>query len=643
MKKIISLLLVCLLVIILAAYGQTSMSNDAEDTMYQETSADSEQSGYPVMVVSYNGNGQTYEQTFEQAPKRIVCNQPQAIQLLLRLGLKDKVVGACRSVGDVGEDYKEDFESLNFISEGDIPSKELVIDQQPDIIIGWGSTFGEDTLGDVSEWNEQGIHTYAMENTVSNAGARTVERLYTDIEKLGMIFGIQDEAQQVIDEMRSTLDMVEEKVSQLSDSQRLRVLTVQQTYENEFYGRANTDLTTNMIELAGGISLDEESGKQSIENLIKLNPDVILVINRTDSPAEDKIDALINNSLLQSVPAVANNRFVIVDYVDFYGGNAETVDTIEQMAKEFYPELFSTDEDTDHYPVTVQTYNENGEILEQVFESCPQRVVSISQANTELLIALGLGDKIVATAHRFSPVYEVMENEYNSIPFIAEEGYPSKEVVLEQEPDMLVGWGSLFAEDALGSVETWHERGIYTYLMSNTVSGLGNRTVEFLYDDIEELGKIFNVEEEAEATIFDMKERISAITEKVSEIPEQERVNVVTIQYIYENEFLGRGGSDLVHNLAELAGGNHISENGKQNMEVLVDLNPDVIIVLDLSTSPAQEKIDAILENPTLQNINAVKNNRFVVLEHSAFYCGGPRTFEAIETLAEGFYPELFL
>ena len=60
------------------------------------------------------------------------------------------------------------------------------------------------------------------------------------------------------------------------------------------------------------------------------------------------------------------------------------------------------------------------------------------------------------------------------------------------------------------------------------------------------------------------------------------------------------------------------------------------------SISPAQEKIDAIKANPTLQNIKAVQNDRFVVLDHAAFYCGGPRTVEAIETLAAAFYPDLF-
>ena len=59
--------------------------------------------------------------------------------------------------------------------------------------------------------------------------------------------------------------------------------------------------------------------------------------------------------------------------------------------------------------------------------------------------------------------------------------------------------------------------------MNNTVSGLGNRTVDFLYDDIEKLGQIFDIEDKAQAMIQDMKDRIADIQEKVSTIPESER------------------------------------------------------------------------------------------------------------------------
>lgn len=298
---------------------------------------------YPVTITSYNQEGLLYDQTFDACPRRVVCNQPQAIQLLLALGLGDKIVGACRSVGDVNEKYTASFEALNFISDNDSPSKEVVLDQDPDLIIGWGSTFGESTLGPVSDWNDRGIHTYIVDNSASggdNPQPRTVERLYNDIENFGKIFGIEDRAQAMIDDMKARAAKIAERVDTLPEEEKVTVLTVQMVYENEFFGRTSTDFTHDLIEKAGGICLDEAFGKQSIENLIKLNPDVIVVINRTDSPAQEKIDSLKANPSLASVPAVANDRFVSLDYVDFYGGNYETIDTIEHLAQGFYPDLF---------------------------------------------------------------------------------------------------------------------------------------------------------------------------------------------------------------------------------------------------------------------------------------------------------------
>ena len=296
-----------------------------------------------------------------------------------------------------------------------------------------------------------------------------------------------------------------------------------------------------------------------------------------------------------------------------------------------------------HYPVTITSYNENGETYTQTFDQCPERVVSISQANTELLLALGLRDKIIATAHRFSPVYEPLAEEYNSIPFIAEKGYPAKEVVLDQEPDMIVGWGSLFAEDALGPVSEWNDRGVGTYLMNNTVSGLGNRTVEFLYDDIETLGQIFDVEDAAQAMIDDMKARAAKIAERVDTLPEEEKVTVLTVQMVYENEFFGRTSTDFTHDLIEKAGGICLDEAfGKQSIENLIKLNPDVIVVINRTDSPAQEKIDSLKANPSLASVPAVANDRFVSLDYVDFYGGNYETIDAIEHLAQGFYPDLF-
>lgn len=345
MKRLASLVLALALTLGLASCGgQAARTPAPTESAPAVTPAAPEESHYPVTITSYDENGAQYEQTFEQCPQRVVSISQANTELLLALGLGDRIVGACKSVGDVNEKYAAQFEALNFISDNDAPSKEVVLDQDPDLILGWGSTFGENTLGPVSDWNGRGIHTYIVDNSASggdNPQNRTVERLYNDIEKLGRIFGIEDRAQAMVADMQARAAEIARRVDALSAQEKVTVLTVQMVYENEFFGRTTTDFTHDLIEKAGGVCLDEAFGKQSIENLIKLNPDVLVVINRTDSPAQDKIDALKANPSLASVSAVANDRFVSLDYVDFYGGNYETIDAIEHLARGFYPDLFS--------------------------------------------------------------------------------------------------------------------------------------------------------------------------------------------------------------------------------------------------------------------------------------------------------------
>lgn len=242
--KWVSLLMTFVMTISLASCGAPS----AQTTLPPETSAPVEtgqpvEGNYPVTVQVYDENGTLYAETFEKAPERVVCNQPQAIQLLLALGLGDRIVGACRSVGDVNEKYRDEFEALPFIADNDSPSKEVVLDAKPDLIIGWGSTFTEDTLGSVQDWNERGIATYIVDNSASGVeGRRTVSRLYNDIEKLGEIFGIEDKAQAMISDMKTREQAIADKVSTLEDTDKVTVLTVQMVYENEFFGRKDTVL-----------------------------------------------------------------------------------------------------------------------------------------------------------------------------------------------------------------------------------------------------------------------------------------------------------------------------------------------------------------------------------------------------------------
>ncbi len=293
-------------------------------------------------------------------------------------------------------------------------------------------------------------------------------------------------------------------------------------------------------------------------------------------------------------------------------------------------------EQENHYPVTITTYDSNGQPVEQTFSSCPERVISVSQANTEILLYLGLGDSIVATAHRTSTPWGPTAEQYESLNFLAQDAYPSKEAVIALEPDLIIGWGSLFADDALGPVQNWNDLGIGTYLMKNTVSGLGKRNFDYLIEDIENIGKIFNIEEKSDALIEEIQSRLAAVKEKTSQIPEEERPTVLTVQMLKDNQWFARADTDLTANIIELAGGKCLDEEyGYASMEVLIDKNPDAILVIDRETQPADETIAGLKSNPDLADVTAIKNNNFYKISHVSFYCGSLQTVEDIEGLAE--------
>lgn len=247
---------------------------------------------YPVEVIhkgGYSAAGTRLVQVFEKAPQRILCITPQAAQVLIALGLDSYIIGATKSVGHVQKKYRERFERLNFLTNREIPAREVVVEAQPDIIIGWGSTFADKNLGPARQWHKRGVHTYIMYNTVPGTDKRTIDLFYIDLENLGKIFGIQGKTKAVLQDLKAQFKALAQRTATLRKTEKQRVLTIQHVMENEFYGRSSRDLTCDLIRRAGGIPLDHTPGRQSIERLMALNPDVILIIDRLDTIFEVRI------------------------------------------------------------------------------------------------------------------------------------------------------------------------------------------------------------------------------------------------------------------------------------------------------------------------------------------------------------------
>ncbi|MEA4892519.1 MAG: ABC transporter substrate-binding protein [Peptococcaceae bacterium] len=275
------------------------------------------------------------------------------------------------------------------------------------------------------------------------------------------------------------------------------------------------------------------------------------------------------------------------------------------------------------------------------FDQVPQRVVCLNMQMTEMMLMLGLGDKVAYTCYtNAEPMAEIAE-EFNAIPLLSEK-YPSTEVLLGAEPDLVLGQRFGFTEEKAGTVEKLAEHGLTAYVSEGTLAT--EEKIENIYLDIENLGKIFRVEDRAQALIQDMKDKVAAAAEKAAEA--RDKVTVFVVDSVKENQIYTCAKS-METEVIKLAGGINVCENDSEEQwfyvsaETLIDKNPDIILFNQYGTTPVEEKIAAITANSALANVTAVKNLRFMttVLQDVN---ESVRVADTVTRFAKEFYPELF-
>lgn len=290
-----------------------------------------------------------------------------------------------------------------------------------------------------------------------------------------------------------------------------------------------------------------------------------------------------------------------------------------------------------YYPITITTYNYAKEPIEMTFEKAPERVVAIYQSPIETLLALGLGDKVVAAAYLDDPVKDEWKAEFDKITYY--ENRPTVEEVLALEPDFLISWSSLFSEKNYGDVSYWNERGVNTYIWQN--AGLKKpNTLDNEFQDIINIGKIFNVEDKAIKIVDDMK---SEIDKAVKYVEGKEKVRAIIIEVESDGQYRVYGEDSIGGDIASRVGADLVAkENATIGKEDLVNLNPDVIFSVYYGDAIVREQsVESIVSDTALESISAVKNGRVHPIVLSEVYASGVRTYDGIKTIISGLYPDL--
>ncbi|WP_204870174.1 MULTISPECIES: ABC transporter substrate-binding protein [Nocardiaceae] len=297
------------------------------------------------------------------------------------------------------------------------------------------------------------------------------------------------------------------------------------------------------------------------------------------------------------------------------------------------------------YPLTVENCGET-----VTFDSAPTRVVSLDQDSTEILLSLGLADRIVGTASWTDPVLDELADANASVPRLADNA-PTYEVVVDTEPDLVTAsFGRHFKQGGVAERARFAETSTASYLsptdcdQGRSVNGGNKRTspltVDSLYQEITELAAIFDVNERGAEFVAELKERMAAATASTT----TDGVSVAFWFADTTSPYIG-GGFGAAHVLASAAGTTNVFADMPDDYpavgwESVVDRDPTVLVLGDLTRARfpgdlAADKIAFLESDPVTSTMRAVRDKRYIFL-HGAELNPSIRTVDGVEKIVAG-------
>lgn len=295
------------------------------------------------------------------------------------------------------------------------------------------------------------------------------------------------------------------------------------------------------------------------------------------------------------------------------------------------------------YPLTVENCG-----VEATIERAPGRAVSLNQSATEIMIGLGLADRLAGTSYETDPVPDDIAEAYRGIPLLTD-GILKHETLLAAQPDFVYSsFASFLTTENAGDRAELHRLGVPTYLSEFDCTYYeavkGGATFQMLFDEMETIAKIFDVPEAGRRLVAEQQ----AVVDEGIKIAEQHE-GEPTLVWFYSTaasaatpSVAGPGG--LPQTVTELLGArNAFSDAANKWPEVSWDeiaaRDPDVIVIADLTRGypgdTALEKIDFLKRDPLTKTMDAVVHERFIIVP-GQYMDTSIRSVEAVPTVAQG-------
>jgi iron complex transport system substrate-binding protein len=269
------------------------------------------------------------------------------------------------------------------------------------------------------------------------------------------------------------------------------------------------------------------------------------------------------------------------------------------------------------YPLTIDNCGQT-----VTFEAAPERVVTIKSTATELLLSLGLADRIVGVGFQDGALPPDLALAGSGLAVLSDK-LPSQEVVLEVEPDFIYGgWESNFAADGAGERPTLAGLGVDTYVAPAACRSIkpAKLTFDQLFREVAEMGAIFDVEDAAVTLVADQQAMLAAI------VPDTRGLTAVWYSSGTKTPYVGAGNNAPAMIMEALGLANIFADVDEgwtsASWEAIVDANPDVIVLVDAAWNSAEQKKQLLAENPITSQLDAVINERYLIIPFPAAEAG---------------------
>jgi iron complex transport system substrate-binding protein len=288
--------------------------------------------------------------------------------------------------------------------------------------------------------------------------------------------------------------------------------------------------------------------------------------------------------------------------------------------------------------------------MDVTIEKAPERAVSLNQGSTEILLSLGLADRMVGTATWTDEIRPNLAEANKRVPRLSDSTV-SYERVLEEEPDLVTASfaGSLNDEDP-DRRDQYAKLGVPTYVAPSHCDGRSDDSgdgprdhpleMEVIYQEITELAEIFDVPSRGEEVVADLEARMASAAANAP-------ANDVSIAYWFANTELpymaGANGSPGV--MSRTIGVDNVFDDTvvewpQISWESVLDRDPDVIVLGDLRRKSQtgdnlQDKIAFLESNAVTKNLTAVRKKRYIIM-NGADMNPSIRTVDGAEKLAAG-------